>query len=98
VAQFQPDSLAHFQPDSLAHFGRNMHLNNLCQKYFSKTANQIIRERSASEIKKEIRYSEKSFSEIAYEFNFSAPSHFARFFKQMTGLSPQAYKEQLSNW
>ena len=75
-----------------------VHLNNLCQKYFSKTAHQIIRERTTAAIKKEIRYSEKSFSEIAYEFNFSAPSHFARFFKQMTGLSPQAFREQLSNW
>lgn len=69
-----------------------VHLNNLCQKYFSKTAHQIIRERTIAEIKKEIQYSEKSFSEIAYEFNFSAPSHFARFFKQMTGLSPQKWR------
>ncbi|MEZ4984696.1 MAG: AraC family transcriptional regulator [Saprospiraceae bacterium] len=69
-----------------------VHLNNLCQKYFSKTAHQIVRERTIAEIKKEIQYSEKSFSEIAYEFNFSAPSHFARFFKQMTGLSPQEWR------
>lgn len=69
-----------------------VHLNNLCQKYFSKTAHQIIRERTTAEIKKEIQYSKKSFSEIAYEFNFSAPSHFARFFKQMTGLSPQEWR------
>ena len=69
-----------------------VHLNNLCQKYFSKTAHQIVRERTIAEIKKEIQYSEKSFSEIAYGFNFSAPSHFARFFKQMTGLSPQKWR------
>ena len=75
-----------------------VHLNNLCQKHFSKTAHQIIRERTIAEIKKEIRYSSKDFSEIAYEFNFSAPSHFTRFFRQMTGQSPQTYREQLSNW
>lgn len=75
-----------------------VHLNNLCQKYFSKTAHQIIRERILAEIKKEIRYTAKDFSEIAYEFNFSAPSHFARFFKQMTGVSPLVFREQLSNW
>jgi AraC-like DNA-binding protein len=73
-------------------------LNNLCKKYFSKTANQIIRERTIAEIKKVLKYSTKNFSEIAYEFNFSAPSHFSRFVKQMTGKSPQAFKDSLSNW
>ncbi len=75
-----------------------VHLNNLCQRHFSKTAHQIIRERTIAEIKKEIRYTAKDFSEIAYAFNFSAPSHFARFFKQMTGVSPLSFREQLSKW
>lgn len=73
-------------------------LNSLCQKYFSKTAIQIIRERTIAEIKKALKYDVKSFSEIAYEFNFSAPSHFSRFVKQMTGKSPQEFKDDLSNW
>ena len=73
-------------------------LNNLCQKYFSKTATQIIREQTITEIKKALKYSSHSFSEIAYEFHFSAPSHFSRFVKQMTGLSPQEFKDSLSNW
>lgn len=73
-------------------------LNSLCQKYFSKTATQIIRERTIAEIKKALKYDVKSFSEIAYEFNFSAPSHFSRFVKQMTGKSPQEFKDDLSNW
>ena len=73
-------------------------LNSLCQKYFSKTATQIIRERTITEIKKALKYDVKSFSEIAYEYNFSAPSHFSRFVKQMTGKSPQEFKDDLSNW
>ncbi len=73
-------------------------LNSLCQKYFFKTATQIIRERTITEIKKVLKYDVKSFSEIAYEFNFSAPSHFSRFVKQMTGKSPQEFKDDLSNW
>lgn len=75
-----------------------VHLNNLCQRHFSKTAHLLIREQITAAIKKEIKYSTKSFSEIAYEFNFSAPSHFTRFFKQMTGHFPQAYRDDLSNW
>ena len=73
-------------------------LNSLCQKYFFKTATQIIRERTITEIKKALKYDVKSFSEIAYEYNFSAPSHFSRFVKQMTGKSPQEFKDDLSNW
>lgn len=73
-------------------------LNTLCQKYFSKTARQIIREKTMAEIKKEIKYSAKDFAEIAYEFSFSAPSHFSRFVKQMTDQTPKQLKDQLSNW
>ncbi|MEQ8706748.1 MAG: AraC family transcriptional regulator [Phaeodactylibacter sp.] len=73
-------------------------LNNLCQQYFAKTARQIIQERAMAEIKKALKYSTLSLSEIAYDFNFSAPSHFSRFVKQMTGHSPQAFKDHLSNW
>ncbi|MCB0683758.1 MAG: AraC family transcriptional regulator, partial [Saprospiraceae bacterium] len=65
--------------------------------YLSKTATQVIREHLITEIKKELKYSEKDFAEIAYEFNFSAPSNFSRFVKQMTGLSPQEHLAGLSN-
>lgn len=75
-----------------------VHLNSLCRKYFSKTANQILRERLMVEIKKAVKYSASDFSEIAYNFNFSAPSHFSRFVKAMTGQSPQQLRESLSNW
>lgn len=74
-----------------------VHLNKLCQRYLSKTATQVIREHLITEIKKELKYSEKDFAEIAYEFNFSAPSNFSRFVKQMTGLSPQEHLAGLSN-
>ncbi|MEM6725341.1 MAG: helix-turn-helix domain-containing protein [Bacteroidota bacterium] len=73
-------------------------LNHLCKKHFSKTANQMIRERLIAEIKKALKYESKSIAEIAYDFNFSAPSHFSRFVKQMTGLTPQECKIHLSNW
>lgn len=75
-----------------------VHLNSLCQKHFSKTAHQLIRERLLGALKKEIKYTEKDLATIAYDFQFSAPSHFTRFFRQMMGITPQAYRESLSNW
>lgn len=74
-----------------------VHLNKLCKKHYSKTASQIIKEHLITEIKKELKYSNKDFSEIAYQFNFSAPSNFSRFVKQMTGLSPQDFVRSLSD-
>lgn len=73
-------------------------LNQLCQKHFGKTSNQIIRERLLSEVKKQIKYTEKDLAEIAYDFHFSAPAHMSRFFKQMTGLAPMEFRADLSNW
>jgi len=70
-------------------------LNKLCQTYFSKSANQVIREYVVSEIKKSIRFSEKNLAEIAYDFGFSAPAHFSRFFKQMTGETPKQFRASL---
>lgn len=81
----------------MLHISR-VQLNNLCQQYFAKTARQIIRERAMAEIKKALKYSTLSLSEIAYDFNFSAPSHFSRFVKQMTGYAPQDFKDHLSKW
>ncbi|MCB0587715.1 MAG: AraC family transcriptional regulator [Phaeodactylibacter sp.] len=74
-----------------------VHLNKLCRQYYSKTASQVIKEHLITEIKKELKYSKKDFSEIAYAFNFSAPSNFSRFVKQMTGLTPQEFIRPLSN-
>jgi AraC family transcriptional activator of pobA len=31
--------------------------------------------------------------EIAYDLAFSDPSHFARFFRKQTGMTPQAFRE-----
>lgn len=74
-----------------------VHLNKLCKKYYSKTASQVIKEHLVTEIKKELKFSKKDYAEIAYEFNFSAPSNFSRFVKKMTGLSPQDIALSLSN-
>lgn len=74
-----------------------VHLNKLCRKYYSKTASQVIREQLITEIKKELKFSKKDYAEIAYEFNFSAPSNFSRFVKKMTGFSPQEITLSLSN-
>jgi len=72
------------------------HLNKLSKLYLGNTSKEIIRARLLLEAKKEILYSQKNISEIAHDLNFSDPPNFFRFFRQLTGLSPQQYRKEFS--
>lgn len=74
------------------------YLNQLCTKYLGRTSQVAIRERLLLEAKKDLIFTEKDVSEIAYDLNFPAPSHFIRYFKQMTQQTPQQYRTEFSNW
>ena len=72
-------------------------LNQLCKKYFGKTATLVIREHLTARAKTELLYSGKSTAEIAFSLNFSDKSNFHRFFQKMTGMKPSEFKMLLSN-
>lgn len=55
------------------------HLNNVCRRYSGLSAQQMIHYKLISEIKRQLQLN-RSAKEIAYEFNFSDPSNFNRFF------------------
>ena len=69
-------------------------LNKICRQYSGLSAQQMIHYKLISEIKKRLR-DNRSASEIAYEFDFSDPSNFNRFFKKFTDLTPQQYRDRL---
>ncbi len=69
-------------------------LNKICRQYSGFSALQMIHHKQISEIKKQLR-SNKSVKEIAYEFEFSDPSNFNRFFKKLTGVTAQQYRDNL---
>ncbi|SEW28963.1 AraC-type DNA-binding protein [Chitinophaga sp. YR573] len=72
-------------------------LNQLCQDAFGKDAHTLIRNELAQSCKHELLSTIKTIAEISYEYNFSAPSNFVRFFKSITGVSPAVYRNQYSN-
>lgn len=72
-------------------------LNQLCHDAFGKHATDIIRNELLQACKNELLTSDKTIAEIGYQYNFSAPSNFVRFFKSMTNSSPAAYREQYAN-
>ena len=47
------------------------------------------------ESKVRLQNHEQSIYQIAYDLNFSDPSHFGKFFKKHTGLSPMEYRNQV---
>ena len=72
----------------------SVQLNKICRQYSGLSAQQMIHHKLISEIKKQLR-SNKSVKEIAYEFDFSDPSNFNRFFKKLTGTTAQQYRDGL---
>ncbi|PRX54915.1 AraC family transcriptional activator of pobA [Flagellimonas meridianipacifica] len=67
-------------------------LNKAINKTSGKSTSVIIRERLLTEIKRDLLYSDKNISEIAYELGFSDNSNFVRFFKKQTGLTPNDFR------
>jgi len=72
----------------------SVQLNKICRQYSGLSAQQMIHHKLISEIKRQLRC-DKSIKEIAYEFDFSDPSNFNRFFKTLTGTTARKYRDSL---
>ena len=70
-------------------------LSNLLNQHSQYSALQVIHNRIILEAKRMLFYTNKQTKEIAYDLGFMETSHFSRFFKNQTGLSPQFYKVNL---
>jgi len=46
-----------------------------------------------TEAKRQLVFTNQAIHEIAYDLAFSDPSHFTRFFRKQTGMTPQAFRE-----
>jgi len=53
---------------------------------------QIIHDRIGLEAKRLLIYTDKSAKEITYELGFEELPHFSRFFKNLFGVQPSAFK------
>ena len=60
-----------------------------------KTPKEILRDRIVLEAQRDLRYSDKSVKEIAFDLGFDDPAYFTRYFKKATGQSPLNYKSNL---
>ena len=68
-------------------------LNDHVKRATGVTAGHLVRQRVLTEAKRQLVFTAQPIHEIAYDLAFSDPSHFARFFRKQTGMTPQAFRE-----
>lgn len=57
-----------------------------------KTPTELIRDRIVLEAKRDLRFTQKSIKEIAFDLGFEDPAYFTRYFKKSENESPLAYR------
>ena len=68
------------------------HLNRCVQSVLGKSAQELLFEILLLEIKVLLKQTPLSINEIAYKLGKKDPSDFTRFFKNKTGVTPKAYR------
>jgi len=69
------------------------YISNIFSKEENTTLEKFIIIQKIEKVKELIEYNELNFSEIAYNLNYSSPSHLAKQFKKITGLTLSEYKK-----
>ncbi|TLX76546.1 helix-turn-helix domain-containing protein [Labilibacter sediminis] len=70
-------------------------LNNTCQKEIGRSSSSLINERLIVESKRLLKHTTNSISQVAYHLNFNDPSHFVKYFKGKTNLTPGEFRAKL---
>jgi AraC family transcriptional regulator, transcriptional activator of pobA len=67
-------------------------LNQNVKEVTGKTAKEIINDIVVKEAKKMLQYSTDDVAQIGYNIGFEEPTHFIRFFKTQTTITPKEYR------
>jgi AraC-like DNA-binding protein len=69
-------------------------LNQILKAKLGKTIRQLLHERIMIEAKHQVIVSKQAIKEISYNLGFEDRSYFSRFFKKMTGQTPEEFHKQ----
>ncbi|MGX5816893.1 AraC family transcriptional regulator [Chitinophaga lutea] len=72
------------------------YLGDFFRAHTGVTLRDYIQAYKQRQIEHRIRFSGASLKEIAFAFGFRDQSHFSKYFQQQRGMSPGAYREQLT--
>jgi len=90
-ANFRKERLIRFYAERLSMTSDR--LNDHVKRMTGVTVGHLIRQRVLTEAKRQLVFSGRAIHEIAYDLAFADPSHFTRFFRKQTGMTPQAFRE-----
>ena len=68
-------------------------LNDHVKRVSGVTAGHLIRQRVLTEAKRQLVFTGQPIQEVSHDLGFADPSHFARFFRKQTAMTPQKFRE-----
>ena len=66
-------------------------LNQITQEALNKSVTQLIHENLINQAKRQLRFTNKPVKSVSAELGFKETGYFCRFFKKLTGLTPNEY-------
>lgn len=88
----------HAMKRTVEHYAGLLHttpqnLNNACRKAADRAAAGVLGDFLMGEAKRLLLYTSGTVAEISFALDFKDPSHFIKYFKRATGLTPQAFRK-----
>lgn len=71
-------------------------LNAICRKAVNKQASDVLAEYTIKEAQRLLMYTGNTIAEIAFLLEFKDASHFVKYFKRYTALTPRSYRQNKS--
>lgn len=68
------------------------YLNQVVKNVLGVTAKSVIHEQLIIQARRELKFTNKSVKEIAFNLGFTEPFHFSNYFKKIIGTSPSEYR------
>ena len=68
------------------------HLTALCTLQLGRSPKRLLQERIAVEARRFLLYTDRPAESIAHDLGFADPSYFGRFFRRVSGMSPQKFR------
>lgn len=88
---------SYLQPRPLTSYAQSLdlsvsHLSRTCRRVTGRSPLRLIHDRRLIEAKRDLVYTDRPIQSVAERLGFDSPAYFSRFFKERTGIAPQAYR------